>query len=637
MGGIGKTELVLQYAMKYFEQGTYPGGICWLRARDQEIATQILGYAQAQLGLTIPEQLDLAGQISYCWRNWSEGDALIVLEDVTAYKLVAPYLPPADPRFKLLLTTRLKLGSTVKDFPVEELDEGSAIELLVSFVGQERIQSELDDARGLCRWVGYLPLGLELIGRFLSKKLDWSLSRLQGQLETKRLAANALLNTEAGMTAQLGIIAALELSWQELNESEQALACLLGLFAVAPIPWKLVEQCCGAIDPDDLEESRDEGLISHSLLKRMREGSYQLHQIVQEYFRVKLQQISDQGQGQKKSFCRIMVEVAKSIDDTPTIEQIERVRDAIPHLEEVANEWASTFSDNDLIWPFIGIILFYKSQFAYHTSIFWGERFLQLAKERFTEEHSEFAYGLGYLADIYRIQGNYDKAEILNNQALKIRENLFGENHPQVANSFNKLAAIFCDQGRPNEAEALYEKASKIMENIFGENHSEVITSTNNLAVLYVNQGRYHEAEPLLTKVLEISKKLFGEAHPEVLVPTSNLAALYRNLGEYQNAELFHKLVITLKEDLFGKDHPKVATSLNNLAILYMDQNRPNDSEPLYERALKIGKDSLGEEHSEVATTINNLAHCGIELKAGQMCGFQRKTLSRSPRSSIVP
>jgi hypothetical protein len=288
MQGIGKTELALQYATKHFKQGTYPGGICWLQVRKQEIAQQILNYAQAQLGLRIPEQLDLARQISYCWRNWAAGEVLVILDDVIDYKAIESYLPPYDQRFKVLMTTHLRLGSSFKDFPVEELDEESAIDLLKSLVTDGRIQAQIEDVKVLCKRVGYLPLGLELLGRFLSRKQDWTVSRLIEELASKSLAAGALRETELGMTHKLGVAAALELSWQELGKSEQELACLLGLLTVSPIPWELVEQFLGEIDSDDLEDTRDEGLIIRNLLKRVGEGTYQLHPIVQEYFRYKI-------------------------------------------------------------------------------------------------------------------------------------------------------------------------------------------------------------------------------------------------------------------------------------------------------------------------------------------------------------
>lgn len=36
MGGVGKTELATQYSLLHLLLNTYPGGICWLRARDED-------------------------------------------------------------------------------------------------------------------------------------------------------------------------------------------------------------------------------------------------------------------------------------------------------------------------------------------------------------------------------------------------------------------------------------------------------------------------------------------------------------------------------------------------------------------------------------------------------------------------
>jgi NB-ARC domain len=135
MGGIGKTELALQYAIDQLQQGQYPAGCCWLRARDREIATEIVTFAQVHLGLSPLDQMEIEDQVRFCWQRWPEGETLVVLDDVTDYQAIAPYLPPADSRFKLLITTRLDLGSTVRKIAIEELDEDSAIALLESLVG----------------------------------------------------------------------------------------------------------------------------------------------------------------------------------------------------------------------------------------------------------------------------------------------------------------------------------------------------------------------------------------------------------------------------------------------------------------------------------------------------------------------
>jgi nucleoside phosphorylase len=138
MGGIGKTELALQYASAQVRLGQYPAGICWLRARDQDIAARILEFAQTYLDLVPPDQLEIKAQVAYCWRRWPGGEALVVLDDVTDYKAIEPYLPPPDPRFKLLITTRNKLGCAVEEFPLEVLDKDSAITLLESLTRRNR-------------------------------------------------------------------------------------------------------------------------------------------------------------------------------------------------------------------------------------------------------------------------------------------------------------------------------------------------------------------------------------------------------------------------------------------------------------------------------------------------------------------
>ncbi|ABW32542.1 TPR repeat domain protein (plasmid) [Acaryochloris marina MBIC11017] len=608
MGGIGKTELALQYAIAQLEQEQYPGGICWLRARGQEIATQIVTFAQTKLGLTFPDGLDEKGQVDYCWGHWREGDVLVVLDDVTEFDAVEPYLPPSDPKFKVLLTTRLNLGSSVQSLSIEELDEESALALLETLVGPDRIQSQLEDAKTLCGWVGNLPLGLELLGRFLARKLDWSFEKLIGRLESKKLAAKALITKESGMTAQLGVAAALELSWVDLSEAEQELACLLGVFAVAPIPWHLVEECLSDRDKDDLEDIRDEGLRDKNLLKRVEERTYQLHQIVKEFFRIKLQESSGNGESLKQSFCKAMVGIAQGIGNNPTIDVIAGMSASIPHLEELVRQWIDILSDDDLTWPYVGIGRFYEGQGNYGLALPLYQECLEQTKKRFDSEHPSVAQSLNNLALLYDNQGRYTEAEPLYVQALEMRQNLLGTEHPDAATSLNNLAVLYYDQGRYTEAEPLYLQALEMRKKLLGSEHPGVALSLNNLAALYTNQGRYTEAEPLYLQALEMRKKLLGSEHPDVATSLNNLAALYTNQGWYTEAEPLYLQALEMQKKLLGSEHPDVAQSLNNLAALYDNQGRYTEAEPLYVQALEMRKKLLGSEHPGVALSLNNLA-----------------------------
>ena len=149
MGGIGKTELALQYARKHLEVGDYPGGVAWLRARE-DVGLQIVAFARSQLALVLPEGLELAEQVAFCWRHWPAGATLLVLDDVQQYGAIAAFLPPPRAQFKVLLTSRSCFGSPVQNYDIKVLSEAAALELLRSLVPHGRIDQALDGAKQLC-------------------------------------------------------------------------------------------------------------------------------------------------------------------------------------------------------------------------------------------------------------------------------------------------------------------------------------------------------------------------------------------------------------------------------------------------------------------------------------------------------
>ena len=224
------------------------------------------------------------------------------------------------------------------------------------------------------------------------------------------------------------------------------------------------------------------------------------------------------------------------------------------------------------------------------------------------ESHPHVATNLSNLAELYRVQGNYDAAEPLYLRSLEIYETALGESHPHVATSLNNLAALYRDQGNYDAAEPLLLQSLEIRETVLGESHPDVANSLNNLAALYGAQGNYDAAEPLLLQSLEISETALGETHPHVATSLNNLAALYRDQGNYDAAEPLYLRSLEIYETALGESHPHVATSLNNLAGLYGAQGNYDAAEPLYRRSLEIRETALGESHPSVATSLNNLA-----------------------------
>ncbi len=604
MGGIGKTELALQYSSRYLDE--YPGGICWLRARE-DISLQVVVFARRFLGLEPPSDLFVTEQVAWCWRNWMAGEVLIIFDDVQNYADIQALLPPPKSRFNVLLTTRSRFGFGVQEMVIDALSASSALELLRSLVPDGRIDQELDAATQLCKWLGYLPLALQLVGQYLVQKKDLSVAKLWERLQNQRLAAKALLEPDVGMTATLGVGAAFELSWQELNEEAQQLAALLSLFALAGIPWALVQQCLPEADEEALENLRDEQLVNSSLLSYEGKEVYQLHQLLREFFAVKRSQMPTDEE-MKRSFCRELCEIDLQISLPLTISAIEQLAPLIPHLKEAATTLEPWLSDSDLIKPFTWIGQFYLGQLAFEEAERWFLHGQAIVTQRLGDDHSSVAVSLNNLAELYYSQGRYGEAEPLFVRSLETRQRQLGDDHPDVAQSLNNLATLYRLQGRYGEAEPLYLLALEIRQRQLGDDHPDVAQSLNNLATLYRLQGRYGEAEPLYLLALEIRQRQLGDDHPDVAQSLNNLATLYRLQGRYGEAEPLYLLALEIRQRQLGDDHPNVAQSLWNLAVLYENQGQVAEVEPLYIEAISIFYQRLGETHPHTQSIVQYFA-----------------------------
>ncbi len=612
MAGIGKTELALQYSHYHLKQKTYPGGICWLPVRDEDVGIRILNYARAYLDVNPPEEYDRETQIAYCWRNWpispdpthEKSDILLIFDDLETYAAIENFLPPSNPRFKILITTRNQhLGTSFQMLELKVLSEATALELLASLIGQNRLQEELEKAKILCQDVGYLPLGLELMGRYLKRKPHLSLYKVQQQLKKEYKFID---NNFPEMTAQRGLEAAFELSWKELKPDSQRLACLLSIFSIAPIPWELVVQSLPEKKPEDLENIRDD-LVSLSLLQQDKDNMYmnQLHQLIYQFLRKKLEQ-QDFASDLKQMFCKVMVARSREISDTPTYSSVLLITPIIPHLSELAESMKDWLTNDDLVWPFLALNRFYKGQGLYSSAETWCKQCLEICQFRLGNSHPYVATSLNNLANVYYSQGRYKEAEPLQQQALEMRKQLLGDSHSDIATSLNNLAELYRVQGNYEEAKSLCQRALEMRKYCLGNKHPKVAESLNNLATLCRTQRCYKEAEFLLRQALEMRRELLGDNHPDVAASLNNLAVLYHTQGCYKEAEFLLRQALEMRRELLGDNHPDVAASLNNLAVLYRTQGCYKEAEPLYLEALQILSQNLEQDHPNTRKAQDN-------------------------------
>ena len=145
-------------------------------------------------------------------------------------------------------------------------------------------------------------------------------------------------------------------------------------------------------------------------------------------------------------------------------------------------------------------------------------RYLWMAYQANSERDKKWAYDAGTLmnnlANVYYIQGDYDKALEYYGKALAIYERVLGSEHPDTASTYNNLANVYYAQGDYEKALEYYGKALAIREGVLGSEHPDTARTYNNMAGVYYAQGDYGKAQEYCQRALKVYLDTFGEKHP---------------------------------------------------------------------------------------------------------------------------
>jgi hypothetical protein len=184
------------------------------------------------------------------------------------------------------------------------LSEEKAWERLTELVGAERLSPhdlwKQHVVSQLCEWLGYQPLGLELVGRYLAENPNLSWGEMLKQLQVQRLEEEAINPSELGIqptlnTAQRRVKAAFELIWQNLDPTTQHVGEFLSLFAPEVIPWQLVEFVSKQLswEKENLNRARQQ-LEKWQLIQLVKSSKdyYQINPLTRKFIQAK-QQVSD--------------------------------------------------------------------------------------------------------------------------------------------------------------------------------------------------------------------------------------------------------------------------------------------------------------------------------------------------------
>jgi tetratricopeptide (TPR) repeat protein len=676
LGGIGKTQLAVEYAYQYRQEYQ---AVLWVHADTTEALNT--SYTEIARLLQLPQkdaqEQEILVQGVKDWlsnqQNW-----LLILDNADEPDVLIPFLPPKVGGH-LIVTTRagdishLGLGFG-HALTVEKFTKNQSVSFLLQRAGLKRVSSQdREYARYIAGELDGLPLALNQAGVYLARtrsSLDsyWKMYQQQRAL---------LLDIHEDREYPRSVAATLLLSFKRVEQRNPAAADVLRLCAfLAPdaIPEELLMK--GARELGDVLAPIAEDnyqldqafadLRAYSLLTRDPQSqTLMVHRLVQAVLR---DSMSIEMQQQWMLRVVQVVNVAFSgieFEDWPTcerllphalicatwIEQIPFVPVTARLLNQVGYylinrgrykvaeqllkhslaicEQELGFMHLDTARSLNNLAILYQRQGKYKQAEPMSQRVLAIREQLLGGVHLDTATSLSNLAEVYRQLGKYKHAEPMSQRALAIREQLLGGEHPFIARSLNNLAILYQRQGKYEHAEKLFLRALAIHEQQLGVEHPDTAINLSNLAVLYQQQGKYEHAEKLFLQALAISKQQLGNEHPDTAMCMSELAMLYQQERKYEHAETLFLQALAIYEQQLGAEHPETADSLHGLAQLYHQMERYEQAEALYLRALAIREQHLGATHPDTANTLYGLAQLYHQMeKYEQSEALYQRTLT---------
>jgi len=615
LGGIGKTQLALEYAYSHYPKVYLT--VLWVNASDGAMIQASYDSIASLLELQESDERELDKRVQAV-KRWLETHTnwLLIMDNADDLQLARSFLP-VKPLGNVVFTTRSQIvrdSNIAIQIKVEEMTSEEGLFFLLRRSGMIQDETTLDAvgskvreaAQQLVELLGRHPLALDQAGAYIEETGVSVADYIQLYQEE-----NSFLLDKGGPPGNSyhpeTVVATVRLSFRKTCMLYPAVEEVL-YFCSFLQPDAMPEEVFYQADSLKLDAKSFNAVVvalrRYSLIKRnAQEKILSMHRLVQAILGDGMS-IEDRKLWRE----RVMRTVHAAFPDVD-FKDWKQCGRLLPHALVCATwteeELTPTVEVSDLFHR-AGTYLDERAQYTEAEQVL--TRAISIRERYLGPDHPDTAQSLNNLGWLYDHLGKYAQAESVHQRALKMREKQLGHEHPATAQSLNNLGVLYRHQLKYEDAEPLHRRALTIREKQLGAKHVDTAESLNNLGLLYSDMKKYEDAEPMLQRGLAVREKLLGKEHPDIAESLNNLAFLYDFQEKYAASEPMHRRALAIREKHLGPDHPNVAQSLTNLAWLCDKLKRYDEAEQLFQRTLAIDTKTCGPEHPYVADDLYNLA-----------------------------
>ncbi|MFD4976086.1 FxSxx-COOH system tetratricopeptide repeat protein [Streptomyces sp. NPDC058424] len=652
MGGVGKTQLAIEYA--YRHQSEYDI-VWWIPAeRPGQIGQSLVELAQ-RLGLVTTSEANIAGPAvrealreGRPYSRW-----LLIFDNADSPERVRDYFPTGGSG-TILITSRNRRWSVVgPSLEVDVFTREESKELL-----RRSGPDGLDDADAdrLADALGDLPLALEQAAAWRAET-GMPVSEYLRLFEHKR---SELLEVSPPPDYQLPVAAAWNVSLDHLETRSLTALRLLQLcsyFAPDPISRSIFSGLGGStIDPeldralnDPMRLARAIREINRYSLARIdhRTNSIEMHRLVQavlinrmspgEQKRMRdgahtlLAAADPKGPNQSANWPRYaelyghVIASGAVESDQPWVRQL--VRNIARYLwywgdhkvareftEQVWETWQQLFGEEDqqtrLMGWWLGFLYLKVGRYddASRIAAQLKDVYARTAPPDREDTREDALETMNLDAAVRRVQGDFVTGAELDQTAYDRARRAFGEDDPVTLVTAHNLGVSLRLLGEFQRALELDRRTHALKTRLFGRDHQQSLMTEASIAIDVRETGDYIGARSLQQAVVDGYRTLFGPRNPTTLVNLRQLGESCRKEGDHATALELAREAFNQFTRRYGDTHPESLTAALTLAVTLRHNGELEAARERGERACERFRQLFRSDHPHVLAADIDLA-----------------------------
>ncbi|KAJ5736417.1 uncharacterized protein N7483_001542 [Penicillium malachiteum] len=647
MGGIGKTELAVEYA--HLHQESY-SSIFWIDCSTENsvrrsflrIANRVFRHYAGEATETVTPnafaaRLGLKGsadqkglnstldknalEVVEAMRHWfAEGlnrEWLLIfdnLDDLEAFNIM-DYIPRTA-WGSILITSRrrgfLSYGTAIE---ISEMSPEEGLSLLVKTArfGRDLNSDEQRLALKLLQSLGDFPLAIEQAGAYISQRISddsGSYCRaLENYLDSYERNAKMLLQYK-----RLSVI------WSNRNDS----ALTTWEVSFNAIKQESTEasdllQLCGFLENNDIfEEMFSLGrklpandttiqeslskLASYSLVSfRGARDAFSIHPLVHLWVRERL--TLDVQQRLANEVVQLVARGLRLKEENDYRDSLSFEQRIIPHLDKAVNNMQRFLSSSTTevsIRPPSNSISQSRVSILYDIAEGWY-LWVWGAMSDISISCRHFL-----LSDIESITSTKAQSKFTDGHSQR-RAHGYTENIQKPLEIAGDLAWAIVLQGQYDDASDWYSWLLTSRKKVLGKGHHATLGALKGLASISKYKGDYDKSLQLYFEALAGRQKRLGQNDTMTLNVMLDIAEVSQYQGKFKEALRWYERALAGRQGTLGEKHESTLQTINNIGFLFKSQGKLEEALIWYEQALVGRRETLGEKHKSTLQTIHDI------------------------------